>query len=94
MNVARRAGPLLMINPSTDRELGQLARGLVIDAQATPETLEAALRPLFPRLVVHRRELSGEDVQIWYVYREGHWVSTATADPAASRPELKARRRD
>ena len=72
MEAARRAGPLLVINPSTDRELGRLARGFVIDSQATPETLEVALRRRFPKIVVHRRELSGEDIQSWYVYREGH----------------------
>ena len=37
-----------------------------------PADLEARLRRLFPRAVVHARELSSEP-EVWYVYREGAW---------------------
>jgi hypothetical protein len=93
MSGIRREGPQLRINPATDLEFEDLALGLAIDIRATPESLQAELRRTFPRVVVHRRELSGEAVQVWYVYREGHWVSVVTAelDPAS---EIKPSRRD
>jgi hypothetical protein len=40
----------------------------------TAPALEAALRLTYPNARVRRRELSGEAVEIWYVYREGHWI--------------------
>jgi hypothetical protein len=36
----------------------------------SPGELEDALRPLYPDVSVHRRELEGERTPIWYVYRE------------------------
>jgi hypothetical protein len=27
-------------------------------------------------VLVRRRELDAEPVEVWYVYREGHWIPT------------------
>jgi hypothetical protein len=92
-DVAQWSEPLLVINPVTDGELARLARGLVVD-RSTPESLQAALRRRFPRLVVHRRELSGESVSVWYVYREGRWVSPQAGGSGSRGAGVKAARRD
>ena len=65
---------MLIINPANDLELAALARNLMKGRSWTPPTLEAELRLTFPNVVVHSRDLAGETTQIWYVYREGHWV--------------------
>ena len=39
-----------------------------------PLALQAALRRHYPRVAVHPRDLTGEPLTVWYVYREGHWV--------------------
>jgi hypothetical protein len=36
----------------------------------TPPRLEEELRARYPSVSVHRRELSGEPTETWYVYRE------------------------
>jgi hypothetical protein len=40
----------------------------------TAAALQARLREQFPHSVVNARGLSGEDVTMWYVYRDGHWT--------------------
>ena len=39
-----------------------------------PQDLEALLRSRYPKAVVRRRELDAERVEVWYVYRDGHWI--------------------
>jgi hypothetical protein len=29
---------------------------------------------LYPRAAVHARDLAGELIPVWYVYRDGHWT--------------------
>ena len=41
----------------------------------TPAALEAHLRETYPKAVVRPRQLEGERAEVWYVYREGYWVS-------------------
>lgn len=41
----------------------------------SPAELEQALRASHPQAVVHRRELDAERTPVWYVYRDGHWIS-------------------
>jgi hypothetical protein len=36
----------------------------------TPDRLQAAVREVYPTAVVRRRELSGEPMPTWYVFRE------------------------
>ena len=66
--------PTLIVNPVTDRDfVASAERELSLGAK-TVEALEARLRLRYPRAAVHARELSGEPVVIWYVYRDGHWI--------------------
>ena len=68
--------PLLIINPRDDATFVELAQTLVTDV-AGPEDLQVRLRDLFPHALVRPRDLSGEAQRVWYVYREGHWVSSS-----------------
>ena len=86
MNGIRRNGPQLVINPANDRELARQARALTVGGALTPATLQVALRPQYPGLVVHRRELSGEAFETWYVYREGRWISSGSEGGEAPVP--------
>jgi PAS domain-containing protein len=47
-------------------------RFLSRDAAATPAALQARLRRIFPRAIVHPSAVSGE-LPTWYVYRDGRW---------------------
>lgn len=73
-----QAPPILVLNPRSDRSfvnyVGQVAR----DGLTTPAALQARLREQFPRAAVRARGLSGEDVTMWYVYRDGHWTRGGT----------------
>ena len=41
-----------------------------------PKDLEETLRSRYPGAVVRRRELAGEHLEVWYAYRDGHWIRT------------------
>lgn len=66
--------PTLIVNPSTDGLFGTYAETLVDHGAATTAELEHRLRTIYPRAIVHARELAGEAGLIWYVYRDGHWI--------------------
>ena len=51
------------------------------DGVKTPSELEEQLRRHYPRVVVRPRELTGESFTIWYVYRDGHWISGPAGTP-------------
>lgn len=68
-------GPVLVVNPSTDRLFEKHAQLLIDDGVTTPEQLESGLRLEYPGAVVHARMLSGEPTSIWYAYRDGRWVN-------------------
>ena len=67
--------PTLVINPMTDRTFVALAEELAEGGVATTEALESALRVRYPRAAVHARDLAGEPITMWYVYRDGHWTN-------------------
>ena len=71
--------PTLMVNPRSDALLTERATGLVMNGARTPSELEAALRDRYPRVKVRERSLSHETVTVWYVYREGSWIPSATS---------------
>lgn len=85
--------PILVVNPADDDVFGNFAQVLLNHGATSPSELERRLRPLYARAVVHARELSSEPFVIWYVYRDGQWVSTgrevkhagARSDDAQSR---------
>ena len=59
--------------PSHDVVLRRVVERLNSDAQpSTADDLAARLRPLYPRIAVFERQLSGERAQ-FYVYRDGRY---------------------
>ena len=59
--------------PSHDVVLRRVVERLNADAQpSTADDLAARLRPLYPRIAVFERQLSGERAQ-FYVYRDGRY---------------------
>ena len=65
----------LVVNPRDDTAFVALAERLVADGMPSPSELQEHLRREYPDAVVRARELDGEAFTIWYVYRDGHWVS-------------------
>jgi hypothetical protein len=70
-------GPTLVLNPADDMEFRTIAESLVAAGIARADALQEGLRRHFPYALVRPRELAGERAQIWYVYRDGHWVRPA-----------------
>lgn len=64
---------MLVINPRDDEAFVGVCHGLIGD-NATPAAFEAALHPQYPDAVVRARDLSSEQANVWYVYRDGHWI--------------------
>jgi hypothetical protein len=63
--------PRLYAIPSSDRSFAAVVENVASRlALRSPYELEDALRPLYPLVSVHPRELTGEPASIWYVYRE------------------------
>ncbi|MBA2380824.1 MAG: hypothetical protein H0V73_01820 [Chloroflexi bacterium] len=65
----------LVTNPRADEEFRTHARGLLDQGAQTPEALASALQERYPGVVVRARDIEGERRTVWYVYREGRWVS-------------------
>ena len=65
------------VNPHDDARFVELVDASAAIAGA-PHELEALLRETFPHAVVRSRGLSGEAVEVWYVYRDGVWVPPGT----------------
>ncbi len=71
--------PSLITIPSSDLAFGTHVRRIVGSADDSAPDLERRLRQVFPRVIVRERSLSGE-APVWYVYRDGRWRSSSTAD--------------
>jgi hypothetical protein len=69
--------PVLVLNPRSDVRFASGARDLVDKGVAKPEDLQRRLRERYPRAIVHIRELSGESISVWYVYRDGRWAKAS-----------------
>jgi hypothetical protein len=69
--------PTLVVNPVEDEIFAAYADLLLDHGVATVGEMERRLRTIYPRAVVHPRELSGEPILIWYLYRDGHWEPTS-----------------
>jgi hypothetical protein len=65
--------PRLVCIPSSDRGFAALA-DLRLDDIDDPSRLEDVLRAVYPKVRVRRRELTGEPVETWYVYRDGIFI--------------------
>ena len=67
--------PFLVVNPATDRAFRDFAEQAVKSlGAAAPADLQRKLRARYPRAVARARDLHGEALAVWYVYREGYWV--------------------
>jgi hypothetical protein len=71
----------LVVNPRDDTPFVALAERLVADGVRSTDELQHQLRREYPEAVVRARELDGEAFTIWYVYRDGHWVSGSPQQP-------------
>ena len=65
---------MLILNPRQDEDFVALAERLA-DRAATPAALQVALREHYPAATVRPRLLSSDSGDVWYVYRDGSWVS-------------------
>jgi hypothetical protein len=66
--------PTLVLNPAGDDEFRSAAVQLVESGSVEPSLLQDCLRARWPRAIVRARDLAGEHDQVWYVYRDGHWI--------------------
>ena len=66
--------PTLVLNPPDDEAFRTSAEQLIESGLVEPSQLQDRLRESWPSVLVRPRELSGERSDIWYVYRDGHWV--------------------
>ena len=66
--------PTLVLNPPDDEAFRTSAGQLVESGIGEPSMLQDCLRQRWPLAVVRPRELAGERAEIWYLYRDGHWV--------------------
>jgi hypothetical protein len=69
-----RSRPLIVVNPTSDDAFRERIDRHLATGVVRPSDLEALLRIDYPRTVVRRRELTDEEIEIWYVYRDGHWI--------------------
>jgi hypothetical protein len=66
---------MIIANPPGDRRFRSMIDAFLVGAGRRPEELESVLRTRFPSALVRRRDLAGERFDVWYVYRDGHWIS-------------------
>ena len=69
------ARPTIIRNPANDRDLQAAIEEILHSGLSEPAAMEERLRQRYPRAVVRPRELADERTPVWYVYREGRWVS-------------------
>ena len=67
--------PTLMINPTSDETFKRATRSASDEAAGDIRDAQRRLRRSYPRAVIRARDLAGESIVVWYVYREGVWVS-------------------
>ena len=73
--------PTLILNPRHDAGFVAAAEAIVSNGVDSPSELEVRLRQRYPDALVRPRELAGEALTIWYVYRDGHWIPGPAAAP-------------
>ena len=72
------ADPVVMCFPSADVAFRAAVQSAVeASDDATPASLQARLRSLYPGAIVRRRELSGEIHPVWYAYRDGTYAAAS-----------------
>ncbi|HEV8697043.1 MAG TPA: hypothetical protein VGQ89_05060 [Candidatus Limnocylindrales bacterium] len=83
--------PTLIVNPAADRVFAAFAAVLVEHGASSTGDLERRLHTIYPKATVHLRELTGERVVIWYVYRDGRWVDPRAVMTSAEGERQSAR---
>ncbi|HUQ43361.1 MAG TPA: hypothetical protein VM451_02975 [Candidatus Limnocylindria bacterium] len=68
---------MLIVNPRSDEAFVALAQALIERGAESPSALETELRQRYPLAVVRERGLTAE-APVWYVYREGQWIPSAS----------------
>jgi hypothetical protein len=68
--------PTLILNPRHDARFVAVAEAIILEGVASPGKLQERLRRHYPQVVVRPRELTGEVLTVWYVYRDGYWTSS------------------
>jgi hypothetical protein len=71
--------PTLVLNPPGDEDFTSFARRSLNGGHIDPAELQRRLRTRFPHSIVRPRGLAGERIEIWYVYRDGRWISSTAA---------------
>ena len=74
-DVRPRECPMIIANPRRDRRFRAMIDAFLVAGGRRPDDLEAILRIQFPEALVRRRDLAAERFDVWYVYRDGHWIS-------------------
>jgi hypothetical protein len=84
--------PTLVVNPADDDGFRSFAVDLIDRGVGSPFELQERLRRRHPAAIVRPRELAGEHAEIWYVYREGHWIRSgaSTTPPGGIRGPVPA----
>jgi hypothetical protein len=67
--------PTIVFNPLSDKGFEEAIAAAINGGAVDPRDLQQSLRRSYPATVVRPRELAGERGVVWYVYRDGRWVS-------------------
>jgi hypothetical protein len=67
--------PVLVTNPVDDHDFATAAQELLDAGILDLDAFRERLRLSYPEADAHPREIVGERVLIWYVYRDGRWVN-------------------
>ena len=66
--------PIVVTNPSDDGDFVTLVEAELARGEPDAAELQRRLRRTHSQAVVRPRGLTGELVEIWYAYRDGHWA--------------------
>jgi hypothetical protein len=66
---------MIIANPPGDRGFRAMIDAFLMAGGRRPEELESVLRVRFQEALVRPRDLAAEQFDVWYVYRDGHWIS-------------------
>jgi hypothetical protein len=65
---------MVIANPPGDRRFRSMIDSFLVSGGRRPEELESILRVRYRAALVRQRDLAGERFDVWYVYRDGHWI--------------------
>ncbi len=68
--------PIVVANPPGDAAFRALIDRFLAGGDGQPQELEGILRARYENAVVRPRELAAESLEVWYAYRDGHWIGS------------------